>query len=610
MAARSRAARKSKTAKPSSKPTPRLVVRKAKKSKKAPQEELSFLDSIPGESEGNGHEAPAPETKRKARSTAPSAVFIEEEASPAPAPSRRASSRAVATAASMAKAQREISVSEFFTKNRHLLGFDNPVKALLTAVKEAVDNSLDACEEACILPDIQVEIKELGEDRYRIAVQDNGPGIVGAQVPRVFGQLLYGSKFHRLRQSRGQQGIGISAAGMYGQLTTGKPVVITSRVARQKPAHHFEIQIDTRRNTPVVVTDKVGDWDGVDHGTRVEIELEATYRKGPKSVDAYLEQTTLANPHLRLSYTAPKEEAVVYERATKELPKEPLEIQPHPHGVELGVLMRMLTDTKARNIKAFLTSEFSRVSPRVASDILGQAKIGESTSPKSVHRNDAEALYRAIGKTKLMAPPTNCLAPIGEELLLAALKRQFPVGFYAASTRSPAVYRGNPFQVEVALAYGGSLPAEEPVTLFRFANRVPLLYQGGACSMTKAVVDTSWRTYQLQQSKGALPLGPMVLLVHIASVWVPFTSESKEAIAHYPEILRELKLALQDCGRRLGVFIRRGARERDAERKRSYIEKYIPHVGIALREILGLSEGEEKKIVTTLKDTLERSRTP
>jgi DNA topoisomerase-6 subunit B len=278
--------------------------------------------------------------------------------------------------------------------------------------------------------------------------------------------------------------------------------------------------------------------------------------------------------------------------------------------VELGVLMRMLADTKARNIKAFLTSEFSRVSPKVASEILAQAKIGESTSPKSVHRNATESLYRAIGSTKLMAPPTNCLAPIGEELLLAALKRQFPVAFYAATTRSPSVYRGNPFQVEVALAYGGSLPADEPVTLFRFANRVPLLYQCGACSMTKAVLDTAWRTYQLQQSKGALPLGPMVLLVHIASVWVPFTSESKEAIAHYPEILRELKLALQDCGRRLGVFIRRGARERDAERKRSYIEKYIPHVGIALREILSLSEGEEKKIVTTLKDTLERSRIP
>jgi len=111
-------------------------------------------------------------------------------------------------ARSMAARQRDISVSEFFTKNRHLLGFDNPQKALLTAVKEAVDNSLDACEEAGILPDLEVEIAEVSENRYRVAVQDNGPGIVQQQVPKIFGKLLYGSKFHRLKQQRGQQGIG------------------------------------------------------------------------------------------------------------------------------------------------------------------------------------------------------------------------------------------------------------------------------------------------------------------------------------------------------------------------------------------------------------------
>ncbi len=515
---------------------------------------------------------------------------------------------APATAASMAKKQREISVSEFFSKNRHLLGFDNPAKALLTTIKEAVDNSLDACEEAGILPDIRVEVEQLAEDRFRVAVQDNGPGIVKTQVPRIFGQLLYGSKFHRLRQSRGQQGIGISAAGMYGQITTGRPVVIRSRVAKGKPAHHFEIQIDTRKNSPVVNVDREIDWEGVDHGTRVEIELEATYRKGSRSVDAYLEQTGLANPHLRLEYRPPRDEPVVWERAAEELPTEPLEIQPHPHGIELGMLMKMLAETKARSVKAFLTTEFSRVSPRVAAEILAKAKIRENASPRTVHRNAVEGLFKAVNQTKLMAPPTNCLSPIGEDLLLKQLRQEVEAAFYTASTRSPAVYRGNPFQVEVALAYGGKLPGDEPITLYRYANRVPLLYQQGACAVTKAVLGTSWRSYQVQQSKGSLPIGPIVLMVHIASVWVPFTSESKEAIAHYPEILKEIKLAIQECGRRLAVYIRRGQREREAERKRSYIEKYIPHIGIALREILDLSEEQEEKIVVTLKDTLERSR--
>jgi DNA topoisomerase-6 subunit B len=588
---------------------------KSKRALAEVQEEFLFSETPPsGNGSSSSGDSPSAES-RSSRGAATAVLEPEPEAVPAPAGrgTRRGGGRkgrAPATAASMARDQREISVSEFFTKNRHLLGFDNPAKALLTAIKEAVDNSLDACEEAGILPDLRVEIQELAEDRYRIAVQDNGPGILKAQVPRVFGQLLYGSKFHRLRQSRGQQGIGISAAGMYGQLTTGRPVVIRSRVAKSKPAHHFEIQIDTRRNAPVVAQDREVDWEGVEHGTRVEIELEALYRKGPRSVDAYLEQTVLANPHLRLAYFPPKDEPLVYERAAAELPKEPLSIQPHPHGVELGILMRMLADTKARNVKGFLTGEFSRVSARVAGEILERAKIRETASPKVVHRNEAEALFRAIGQTKLMAPPTNCLSPIGEDLLLAGLRQKVKADFYAATTRNPSVYRGNPFQVEVALAYGGDLPGDEPVSLYRFANRVPLLYQQGACAITKSVLDTAWRTYQLQQSKGALPLGPAVLMVHIASVWVPFTSESKEAIAHYPEILKELKLALQECGRKLGVFIRRGQREKEAERKRSYIEKYIPHIGIALREILDLSANQEQKIVVTLKDTLERSRKP
>src|SRR4029453_17007057 len=170
--------------------------------------------------------------------------------------------------------RREISISEFFTKNRHLLGFDNPQKALLTAIKEAVDNSLDACEEAGILPELIVEIVETGPERYKISVEEHGPGIVRAQIPKIFGKLLYGSKFHRLKQQRGQQGIGISAAGMYGQLTTGRPVRIISKIGARKPAHLFEIAIDTQKNAPVVHKDDETEW-APSHGTRVEIELEA-----------------------------------------------------------------------------------------------------------------------------------------------------------------------------------------------------------------------------------------------------------------------------------------------------------------------------------------------
>ena len=512
------------------------------------------------------------------------------------------------TAVDLAEKQREISVSEFFTKNRHLLGFDSPAKALLTTVKEAVDNALDACEEAGILPDLLIAIQEISETRYRVAVQDNGPGIVKAQVPKIFGQLLYGSKFHRLRQSRGQQGIGISAAGMYGQLTTGKPITVISRPGAGKPAHKFDIQIDTRRNAPVVIADNEVEWSPA-HGTRVELEIEATYKKGRHSVDGYVEQTAMANPHSQVTYVSPSGERFEYARVAKELPKEPQEIKPHPHGVELGILLRMLHETKAKSLRAFLSSEFSRVSPAVADQIAKAADLPVLYSPQKAARTQAEALYNAIQATKLMAPPTNVLSPIGEELLLEGLKKQVEARFYVATSRSPSVYRGNPFLIEAALAFGAEhLPADEPITLLRYANRVPLLYQQAACAVTKSVIQTNWKAYGVLQSRGALPTAPMILMIHIASVWVPFTSESKEAVAAYPEIMKDIKLAVQDVGRKLGIYIRRGLREADAEKKRSYIEKYIPHIGIALQEILDISDKQRDKVCATLKDTLERSR--
>lgn len=523
---------------------------------------------------------------------------------------KKTSTRQRATAESMAGQQREISVSEFFTKNRHLLGFDSPTKALLTTIKEAVDNSLDACEEAEILPDLYVEITPVQrtENSYRVIVEDNGPGIVREQVPRIFGKLLYGSKFHRLRQSRGQQGIGISAAGMYGQLTTGKPVIIESRTSPKKPASHFQLVIDTLKNEPQIKKDLEADWGDKAHGTRVEIELEGTYKGGKHGVDAYLRQTALANPHVQLTYKDPKGESVRYDRATDTLPEEAEEIKPHPYGVEVGMLLRMAKTTTSRNLKGFFQSEFSRVGPKAASTIIEQAQLQETTSPKRVTPEASERLIAAIRNTKIPAPPTNCLSPIGEERILASLHEQLEADFYTAVTRAPSVYRGNPFQVEVGIAYGGKLPADELATVYRYANRVPLQYQAGACATTKAVLGTNWRSYQLNQSKGALPTAPLVIMVHIASVWVPFTSESKEAVASYDEIIKEMKLAMQDAGRRLGRYIRKGQRERDAAKKRKYIEKYIPHIGIALQDILGLTEEQEQEIVETLSDTLERSR--
>jgi len=557
------------------------------------------------------------------------------------------------TAETLAHKQREISVSEFFLKNRHLLGFDNPRKALLTTVKEAVDNALDACEEAGIVPEVSVDIQQTDENRFKVSVTDNGPGIVRAQIPRIFAKLLYGSKFHRLRMSRGQQGIGISAAGMYGQLTTGSATLILSKTKGHRRAHRIEVQIDTRHNKPTLLREDDVEWVpefhsadkggstpkcvSYTHGTCVSIEMEAAYIRGRLSVDEYLRQCAIVNPHLQLHYrvqllkkgggpssagealpdvstVAPESSApwTTYERVNEDLPEPPREIKPHPHGVELGLLMQMLKDSPARTLRAALSQDFSRVSGAAALQICESAGLSPKASPTRIAHRESEALYKALNEAKLMRPPTDCLSPIGEEQIVAGLQKEIPADFCAAVTRSPTVYRGNPFQVEAGLAYcrpgeSGDQGADDLVRVMRFANRVPLLYMGGACAMTRAITGVNWKTYGLSQPKGSLPIGPISVVVHIASVWVPFTSESKEAIAHYPEIIKEVTAALQECGRRLAVHLRKRKRLAEVERKRSYISLYIPHLALGIRDILDLSDRQEAAVVKNLNGLLERT---
>jgi DNA topoisomerase-6 subunit B len=497
-----------------------------------------------------------------------------------------------ATAETMAAGQRDISVSEFFAKNRHLLGFDNPRKAMLTAVKEAVDNALDACEEGGILPDIEVGVLQLGETRFRLTIKDNGPGIVREQIENIFGKLLYGSKFHRLKMSRGQQGIGISAAGMYGLMTTGKPIVIISKISRRKPSHEVVLKIDTTKNRPTVVDDSEHPEDDAlfpdGHGTQVAIEMEGKYQKGRQSIDEYLEQTAIANPHASITYITPTNETIEFPRAIDELPDEPKEIKPHPKGIELGTLIQMLERTEARQLGGFLTGDFSRVGATKARELAKGADMTGQTWIKTIGHAEAERLYDSIQKTRIIAPPTDCLVPIGSKALLAGLLKEVNAEFFAASTRPPTVYRGNPFQIEVAIAFGGDLPKDDASKVLRFANRVPLLYQQSACASFKSVIEAGWKNYGMTQPRGSLPAGPLVVFVHMISVWVPFTSESKEAIADYDEIRKEMKLALQDCGRKLGTYLRRRKRmAREAER-RSTFERYIGEISRSCHDITGV----------------------
>jgi DNA topoisomerase-6 subunit B len=669
----------------------------------------------------------------------------------------------------LAESQRSISIAEFFEKNKQMLGFDSGAKALVTAVKEAVDNALDATEEAGILPDIYVEIEEVG-GYYRLVVEDNGPGITKEQVPKVFGKLLYGSRFHTRAQTRGQQGIGISAAVLYSQLTSGKPAKITSKTENGGGARYFELTIDTDTNEPEIEVESDATWERP-HGTRIEVEMEGNMR-ARRQLHNYIKYTAVVNPHARVEFHEPND-SFKFERATDELPPETEEIRPHPHGVELGTLLKMLDGTESYSLSGFLQEEFTRVGAKTATSVLdnfrdrqfgreiawqpprthddadveaavsdavvnksasattaiaerladaldgreriahaelvdsvieladeveaefdetfgatvrenaidaawneivadraadcyglvdeattsrkddaaveglarrladkfdGQedvrnrvtrdrlrefvdraaeateeyddATFGETARENVVEaiwdravtvpddppkvkrtaddRDTAARLLDAMRETDILAPPTDCLAPISEELVLAGLKKEYGADFYTSVTRDAAVHGGDPFVVEVGIAYGGEIEAEGGAEVLRFANRVPLVYQRGACATVDVLKNVNWRNYGLDQPGGSgMPNGPAVIMVHVASTSVPFTSESKDAVANIPEIEDELRLALQEAGRTLQSHLKKQRSLEKRRRKQNVIADILPEMAEKLSEVTG-----------------------
>jgi DNA topoisomerase-6 subunit B len=684
----------------------------------------------------------------------------------------------------LAESQRAISIAEFFEKNKHMLGFDSGARGLVTAVKEAVDNALDACEEAGIPPDIYVEIQEQG-DYYRLIVEDNGPGITKEQIPKIFGKLLYGSRFHKREQNRGQQGIGISAAVLYSQLTSGKPAEITSRTQGGDEAEYFELIIDTDQNEPEIDVEETTTWERP-HGTRIEMEMEANMRARQQLHD-YVKHTAVVNPHARIELREPNDH-FKYERATDQLPAETEEIRPHPHGVELGTLIKMLDATDSYSVSGFMQGEFTRVGQKTAEDVIDGLKdrhYGRELAwepPEEKHERDyvafleqavsnkgadatsqfatnvagvvtnrerlshqdvveivdnvadgveddydvtfgstvrenavdavwgllagtvegadedapqeyrAADLYRiideattsrkddagikgladriaaklvredghrdrfthdelaefvrksaedteeyddvtfgetarenvlerlwAIGRTvtddapdvaeiagdrdtasdlleamreaDIIAPPTDCLAPITDELVEAGLKKEFDADFYAASTRDASVHGGDPFIVEAGLAYGGDVEAENKATVMRFANRVPLVYQRGACATTDVVKSINWRNYGLDQPGGSgIPNGPVVIMVHVASTNVPFTSESKDAVANVPEMESEIELAIREAARDLKSYLNKRRSMQQRREKQNKLATILPEMAEKLTEVTGKDE--------------------
>ncbi|RLF62320.1 MAG: DNA topoisomerase VI subunit B [Thermoplasmata archaeon] len=510
----------------------------------------------------------------------------------------------------LAQKQKEISVAEFFERNKHILGFGNPTRAIITSVKEGVDNSLDACEEAGILPDIVVEIKDEdgGEkNEYKIIVEDNGPGIVKKQIPNVFGRLLYGSRFHAIKQSRGQQGIGVSAVVLYGQLTTGKPTRVISKIDEKMPAYVYEIGINTHNNTPEIISQDIMHWEKPS-GTRIEINIIGDYVRGKRFVYEYLQSTSIVNPHAQITFVTPEGEKHVFERTAEILPRPSMEIKPHPYGIELGTLMKMAKSTKCRKLSAFLKTEFSSMGERTTNAVCKEAGLDKNINPKMLTREQLLNLLKAFKKVKIMSPPTNCLSPIGETLIRRSLKhetQEISPEFIVTTSRPPSVFSGNPFQVEAGIVYGGNLPKDTPVKILRFANRVPLLYQQGDCVSTAAISSIDWRRYGLEQKGGkGIPVGPAIFLVHVASTHVPFTSESKEAVADIPEIENEIKLAFRECARKMQRHLTKKAKRAKTREKFDLITKILPELARKTSLILNKPVPPLDEVITKIMDVV------
>ena len=508
--------------------------------------------------------------------------------------------------------QKQISISEFFEKNKHFLGFDTLQRAVITAVKEAVDNSLDACEEARILPDIRIELHRTKSDELQMTTQDNGPGIPRDAIENVFGKFLLGSRFHAIRQTRGQQGIGITGVVMYSQLTTGSKTHVVSKIKSDSSAVYVDLGIDTKKNKAIKSGEKRDVWvdemtgEEVSHGLRIRTLMKAKYQRGKQSVYQYLRMTSIVNPHASISLVVRDKDGEVIEegqwmRTTDKLPRVVEEIKPHPHGIHLGTLQRMMREAQDRRMTSFLNNNFSGVTRRAAKQILEVAEIEETRTPKRIKAEEAQAIVSAFQTVKLLKPPMDCLSPIEDLLIKKGLSKAIDSRFASTVTRNPSVSQGNPFQIEVGLVFGGDISSDGPIEILRFANRVPLMYQQGGCLLTKALEAVDWKRYGLEQPGGSgIPKGPAAVLIHLASTNVQFTSEAKEAVSFDEEVFDEIRKAMLEVGRGLRNHLKKSSQRKKAKEKFELVNIILPEISKKSSELLDREEPDLAPVITQI----------
>jgi len=472
----------------------------------------------------------------------------------------------------------QISPADFFYRNRDIAGFSNPSRSLYMSVRELVENSLDACEVGRILPNIWIELTQVEEDSekdvrvYRLVVKDNGIGVEAEQVPKAFGTILYGSKYG-FKQSRGTFGVGGTMALLYGQITTNNPFRIVSSTGK-KEIHEYRLMIDIVENKPKVLDHKVHPNKNGWHGTIVDYTLEADYTNSKSKIIEYLSKTAVINPHSNIVFLDPRGRLYVFGRVKETTPEPPREAKPHPLGVDVETINRLIANTRARDVVGFLTNEFQRVGRKTALEVLKLANIDPSTKVKQLTVDQVTALVEAIKSYgKFRAPDTSSLSPVGVEFIEAGIRAVYNPDFLHVVQRPPASYSGIPFIIEAAVAYGGNIPESEDIHLLRFANKIPLLYDERADVSWKVISERiDWNSYKVPKIKR------LVVLTSICSPKVPYKTVGKEAISDRPEIERELTIAIRECARELRLYLSRIERGEAVKKRLNVYAKYLPKI--------------------------------
>lgn len=507
------------------------------------------------------------------------------------------------------------STAEYFAKNLQQVGFSSPLKAVLTTLKEAVDNSLDACEGAEILPELEIEVKKVGigstknTDLIRIVVEDNGPGIDGDDLAKVFGEYLASSKFGRGQCSRGQQGIGISAATTWAQMTNAKGVQVISKTKNMRKAISAQVDVDIKTNTGILRNKETLEWKK-NNGTRVEFLMDGRIQmNGDGGLLTYIEGTVLVNPHLTVTYKLGDSDKGKIERVSTETPEIPEATLPHPHTFKLGEFITHSHLYGKISLSKFLKTGFSRISDQSIKDFVkhGMPKGLVDKNLGSMSEDDFKKAFQAVQATELMAPSTKSVLTVGEDALAKSIERLGQVDFLSVVTRKPTICDFKPVVVEVALARFIDRGSEgEPVQLLRFANRVPLQFDKSGCAITWAIESVNWKSYGLGQPKESLPQGPYVFAVSIVSPFIKFKNASKETIDASDELVEEIRRALMQAGQKLSRHIKHEMKEADLERKLAHIEQFGPILVEKLVTISGANASRKKKAEEGLRKILGR----